>query len=115
MSEVNVDQKQESDLDDEKTLQIALGQFFQATDRIKKSNVSTKGLLRSIQFAFHKGLTTRAEDVKLKSDGERQVAMLLGIMLDARLILLGRAYKNEQKRKQEQEQGDNDERSATDS
>lgn len=92
--------KVESSLDDDKTLQIALSQFFQASNRLKNSKVSTKGLQRAIVYAFHKGLTTKGEEAKLKSDAERQAAMLLGIMLDARLILLGRAYKNEQELKE---------------
>lgn len=94
---------------DEKSLKIALSQFFQGCQGMYKYKASAKGILRAFDFAVNKGLTDRGQKIKLRNDVEKQLSMLFGIILDARLIMLSKAAKDEKLKEDEnQEQGEND-------
>ena len=105
-----LEEQTNSEENDKKSLEIAIAQFFGACDSIGKYDISTKGFKRALLYSLNKGLTTRGDKIKLRNDDEKKVAMIIGIALDSRLIMMAHAIKNNKK-----EEGEEQDERSTDS
>ena len=96
--------KEESQLEDQNTIEVAVAQFFGMSNAISKSAISQKGFKRAFLYAAHKGLTEKGQAIKLKSDEEKKLAMAFGVMLDSRLIMMAHAAKNFKENQEQKEE-----------
>jgi hypothetical protein len=78
----------------EKSINEASVLFFQSMKKIRGSKLSRKQFIRAFDFAMNNTLTDRK--VVLQSDTERQMAFLLGLVFDARLIMISKLYEDKQ-------------------
>ena len=101
--------KEESKLDDKKTKDIAIAQFFQSTDLASKSDISLKGFKRAFMYAFHLGISDKTNKIRLRNDEEKKLASIIGIALDSRVLLHAYKMKEQIKKNEEQQNEENTE------
>ena len=75
--------------------------FFESMRKIRNTKVSRKQFIRAFDYAMNNNLTDRT--VVLQSDQERQVAFLLGLIFDTRLIMVSKLYQDKQTNNKENE------------
>lgn len=85
----------------EKSINEASVLFFQSMRKIRNSKLSRKQFIRSFDYAMNNTLTDRK--VVLQSDTERQIAFLLGLVFDARLIMISKLYEDKQTNNKEKD------------
>ena len=88
----------------EKSINEASVLFFQSMKKIRYSKLSRKKIIRAFDFAMNNTLTDRK--VVLQSDTERQIAFLLGLVFDARLIMISKLYEDKQTNNKENKENE---------
>lgn len=103
----NKPEEEKSKLDEE-TVKKAVTQFFGALNNLKKLSVSQKGFSRALDYALNLNLTDRTKKISLRTDSEKKAAMLIGIALDARMIMAAWAAKNFDKEEENRKETQNE-------
>jgi hypothetical protein len=83
-------------------IQQANGIYHAALQEIRRSKVSRNGVLRALDFASTKGISTRNLGIKLKGKDEGRLAELISLVLENRLILMAAALKEKEKQIQDE-------------
>lgn len=78
--------------------------FFQSMSKIRNTKTSRKQFIRAFDYAMNNNLTDRR--VVLQSDQERQMAFLIGLVFDTRLIMVSKLYQDKQTPNKENEENE---------
>jgi hypothetical protein len=92
----------------------ANGIYHAALQEIRRTKLSRGAVLRALDFASTKGISTRNDAIKLRDKAEGRLAELISLMLENRLILMAASLKQKEEQiknqvtdiKPNQEQGD---------